>query len=309
MNYDIKLIHNYEGEGRIELHRLALLATQFKNIARKALLLELFGYSKVAMPPGLSEHLSIFLTQTRGSDGETIFSLDAAGFQHIPRQLDLFQEKTSLQNLTPMALVIRTFAAALHDTEDRNRIDEPILIELVKFKHFFKNKNERIMLANRSSTPAIVLSPEKINEIEQLYKTLPSPQKTIVAGFIDEMKFTREQVILTTLDHHKIVVLVAKSDFSRLKEFFGRPVILEGIAHFKSGGQLSFIKMERFGDANENTLKLFSKKPHKTTTQRQIALQLRQEKEANPLSNIIGQWPGDESLEELLHMLKTLDGP
>ncbi|MCS6832571.1 MAG: hypothetical protein NZ521_03270, partial [Flammeovirgaceae bacterium] len=96
-----------------------------------------------------------------------------------------------------------------------------------------------------------------------------------------------------------------KNLFAELKNYFGQKVVVIGIAHFKPGGQLSHIKMEHFSQVDER-LKIFSKKPHKMNLQQQIALQLLEGKKSNPLSEIIGQWPGDESIEELLSMLKEV---
>src|SRR5690606_39125845 len=288
MNYDIKLINNYEGKGRIELARMEFLAKHVKSIAQKALLLQLYGYSKVSLPnklikylnifltqthgndgetiltldaenfqniPVCSEssqqprrgwphnrchllinklikYLNIFLTQTHGNDGETILTLDAENFQNIPVQLDLFREKKALDTLTPMALVIKSFTAALREDEDKNLIDEPLIDELIRFKKFFTTDTEKILLTNRSTIPAIEFSRKEIDKIESLYKSIPSPQKTVVAGVIDEMKFSREQVILTTADHKKIVVVVAKDLFQELKEYFGQEIAITGLAHF-----------------------------------------------------------------------------
>lgn len=306
MNYDIKLINNYEGKGRIELARMEFLAKHVKSIAQKALLLQLYGYSKVSLPNKLIKYLNIFLTQTHGNDGETILTLDAENFQNIPVQLDLFREKKALDTLTPMALVIKSFTAALREDEDKNLIDEPLIGELIRFKKFFTTDTEKILLTNRSTIPAIEFSRKEIDKIESLYKSIPSPQKTVVAGVIDEMKFSREQVILTTADHKKIVVVVAKDLFQELKEYFGQEIAITGLAHFKPGGQLSYVQMESFGDAGKAT-KFFSKKPHKMSMQQQIALQIREGKKRNPIDDIIGKWPGDESLEDLMQMLKDLD--
>jgi hypothetical protein len=52
-------------------------------------------------------------------------------------------------------------------------------------------------------------------------------------------------------------------------------------------------------------MKMFPRKSKKMTTKKQIARQLRQGKKPNPIDNIIGKWPGDESLEDLLKMLKS----
>lgn len=306
MNYDIKLINNYEGKGRIELNRLEFLAKHIKSIAKKALLLQLYGYSKVSMPKSLNKYLNVFLTQTKGDDGSTILTLEAENFQNIPVQLDLFREKQELNMLTPMALVIQAFTAALSD-DDNGMIDEPMIDELLKFRKFFQTDTEKVLLTNRSTIPEVEFTRKEIDKIENLFKKIPPPQKTTVAGVVDEMKYTREQVILTTADHKKIVVVVAKELFNGLKEFFGQQIAITGMAHFKPGGQLSYIKMESFNEADERMMKMFSKKPHKMSIQQQIALQIREGKKPNPIDEIFGKWPGNETDEEFEKMLKDLD--
>jgi hypothetical protein len=306
MNYDIKLINNYEGKGRIELDRMEFLAKSMKSIAEKSLLLHLYGYSKVSIPKELNKYLNIYLTQTKGIDGSTILTLDAENFQQIPIQLELYREKAALSTLTPMALVIKSFTAALTEEEDKNLIDKPLIDELLKFKRFFYTDTEIVSLTNRNTIPQIEFSRKEIERIENLYKTIPQPQKTIVAGLIDEMKFSREQVILTTTDRKKVVVVVSKELFQQIKDFFGQNVSISGMAYFKPGGQLSYIKMEGFSKADERILKMFSKKPHKMPIQQQIAFQLREGKKPNPINDIIGKWPGDETDEQFEEMLKAL---
>jgi hypothetical protein len=292
--------------GRIELDRVEFLAKHIKSIAQKALLLQLYGYSKVSVPQKLNKYLHIFLTRTTGGDGNTILTFDADNFQNIPVQLDLFKEKQALNTLTPMALVIKTFNAALSEEEDKNLLDEPLLDELLKFKKFFHTDTEKVLLSNRSTIPEIEFSRKEIDRIESLFKIIPQPEKTVVAGMIDEMKFSKEQVVLTTSDNKKIVVIVSKKLFDELKNYFGKEIAISGMAHFKPGGQLSFVKMESFGEPGK-AAKILSRKPDKMTMQQQIALQLREGKKPNPIDEIFGKWPGNETDEEFDRMLKDLD--
>ncbi|SDA96756.1 hypothetical protein SAMN03080617_04280 [Algoriphagus alkaliphilus] len=306
MNYDVKLINNSEGKGRIELDRMGFLAKHIKGIAQKTLLLQLFGYSKVKMPRNLHRYLDIFLTQTQEGDGDTILTLDAESFKNIPIQLNLFTEKEALKDLTPMALVIKSFTAALSDDADKNMIDEPLLDELLQFKNFFNSDLEKILLSNRKTIPEIEFSKKEIEKVKSLYKSIPLPKKQVVAGVIDEMKYSKEQVILTTSDSKKVIVIVAKDLLSQLKEFFGRDISITGMAHYKPGGNLSYIQLESFGEPGKAG-HFLSRRPDQLTTNQQIAIQLSQGKKKNPLDDIFGKWPGNESDEEFEQMMKALD--
>lgn len=306
MNYDIKIINNFEGRGRIELNRIEFLAKHVKSVAQMALLLQIFGYSKVSLPAKLKKYLNIFLTGTQDNDGMLALTLDAENFKNLEYQFDLFKEKQELSGLTPMALVIKSFTAALTDDSDKNQIDEPLIGELLKFKRFFTSDTEKILMTNRSSIPEIEFSRKEMEKIEKIFKTIPAPEKTMVAGVIDEMKFSREQLILTTTENKKIVVTVAKTLFQEIKEFFGREFTISGMAYFKPGGSLSYVRMESFGRAGKSA-QFFYRKPEKLTMQQQIALQLREGKKRNPIDDIIGKWPGQETDEEFDMMIRDFD--
>ncbi|MBD3750601.1 MAG: hypothetical protein IE931_14025 [Sphingobacteriales bacterium] len=307
MNYDIKILNNYEGKGRIELNRMAFLLSHVKSIAQKALLLQLYGYSMVSLPTKFQKYLNIFLMPTQHDGDNTLLTLDADNFSNLPVQLDAFRDKTDLNTLTPMALVIKTFTAALNDNEDKNLLDEPIIDELIKFKKFFNNDTESILLSNRQSIPEIQFSVKEIDKIEALYKTIPIPQKTVINGTIDEMKFSRKQLILITTDKQRVVILPQSDDLLiEVKDFFGKEITLTGMAHFKPGGQLSYVKLESFTEPGISD-KFFSHKPNKMSVQQQIALQIRDGKKRNPLDDIIGKWPGNETDEEFEQMLKSLN--
>jgi hypothetical protein len=307
MNYDIKILNNYEGKGRIELNRMAFLSSHVKSIAQKALLLQLYGYSKVSLPTKFQKYLNIFLMPTQHDGDNTLLTLDADNFSNLPVQLDAFRDKTDLNTLTPMALVIKTFTAALNDNEDKNLLDEPIIDELIKFKKFFNNDTESILLSNRQSIPEIQFSVKEIDKIEALYKTIPTPQKTVINGTIDEMKFSRKQLVLITADKQRVVILPQSDELLiEVKDFFGKEITLTGMAHFKPGGQLSYVKLENFTEPGKSD-KFFSHKPNKMSVHQQIALQIRDGKKRNPLDDIIGKWPGNETDEEFEQMLKSLN--
>jgi len=306
MNYDIKISNNYEGQGKLELSRVAFLSSHIKRIAQKALLLQLFGYSKVSLPAKYRHYLNIFLTENKAGNTETLITLDSDNLHNLPVQLNAFRDKTALQNQTPVSLVIKTFRAALTEEEDKNLLDEPLIDELIQFKNFFNNDQEIIQLSNRGTVPEVSFNQRGIDKIEALYKSIPDPKKEIINGVIDEMKFSRKQLVLVTEHKQKVVVIPPSANIlTEIKDFFGQEITITGMAHFKPGGQLSYLVMEKFGKPGKAD-KLFSKKPDQMDMQQQIALQMREGKKKNPLDDVFGHWPGQETEEEFEQMMKNL---
>ncbi len=307
MNYDIKILNNYEGPGKLELGRVAFLSSHIKRIAQKALLLQLFGYSQVSLPSKYKKYLSIFLTENSPESSETVLTLDSDAFRDLPVQLDAFRDKSILKDLTPVSLVIKTLRAALTEEEDKNLLDEPLIDELLKLKKFFQNDQEQLLFSNRGTLAEISFNVKEIDKIEALYKSIPSPEKTIINGIIDEMRFSKKQLVLVTEDKQRVVVVPPSEEtLAAVKDFFGQEITLVGVAHFKPGGQLSYVQLESFGKPGKAD-RFLSKKPDKMNLQQQIAMQLREGKTKNPLDEIMGQWPGDETDEEFERMLKNLD--
>jgi hypothetical protein len=307
MNYDIKIANNYEGKGQLELDRVGFLAKHLKEVSKKALLLQLFGYSKVRLDNKLKKHLNVFMTPPAESSGETLFTLDAADFSELPVQLDAFQDKLQIQTLTPVSLIIQTFNAALDKKGDKNLLDEPIVNELIQFKKFFKTDNEVIYLSNRGSIPEAQFSKKSIKKIENLFNQTPKPKNVIIHGTIDEMKYSRSQLVLLTDENERVVVMQnSRNDIDEVKSFFGKKITIKGKAFFKPGGQLSYIEMESFSEPKSGD-EFFSKKPKQMSVQQQIATQLKAGKKNNPLDDIFGRWPGNETENEFNEMLKSLD--
>ena len=307
MNYDIKISNNYEGAGQLELDRVGFLAKHLKEVAKKALLLQIFGYSNVKLDGKLKKHLNVFMTPPTKHSNETTFTLDADNFRELPVQMDAFKDKTQVHTHTPVSLIIQTFNAALDEAGDKNLLDEPIVNELIQFKRFFKTDNEQIYLSNRGSIPEANFSKKSIEKIESLYRETPKPENSIINGTIDEMKYSRSQLVLITKKNERVVVMQkSKELIDEIKSFFGKNITVRGKAYFKPGGQLSYVDMESFSEPQSGD-EFFSKKPQQILIQQQIALQLKAGKKNNPLDDIFGKWPGNETDEEFKEMLKSLD--
>jgi len=86
----------------------------------------------------------------------------------------------------------------------------------------------------------------------------------------------------------------------------GKELTITGMAHYKPGGQVSFIEIQEYYEPGEKDI-FFSRKPSAMDAQQQIQFQLKKGKKKNPLADIIGKWPGNESEEEFEKMLKELD--
>jgi hypothetical protein len=305
MNYDIQLRGDENDNGLIEFDRLNKLTQSTKEIATKALMLRIGGFSEIRPPKHLLKSLSIYLESLKGNKTEgTYLLLNCEHFEKniASLQLDAFKPAEELLKLTPMALVIQTFRAALVEEEDKDYLDKPLLKTLLKFKKNFTNANEVIYLSNRSSVPAIAVTVDDFNKIEDLEESIPEPNKVIINGKLDEMKYSKSKLVLVTEQGPVNAFSKDASSIYSIKDYFGKELTITGMAHYKPGGKLSFIEIQDFTEPAESD-KLFSRVPHAMSVQQQIAFEVRSGKSKNPLKEITGKWPGEESLEDLLKLL------
>lgn len=273
MNYDIKIVGEDEDNGRIEFDRLAMLTQSTKDIATKALMLQLRGYSDITPDKHLKKTLHMFLENIVGDANEgTSLTIDCKHFSETIKgvQLDAFQPKEEVLELTPMALVIRSFHAALDEDNPNMDIDKPLLRSLLNFKKNFISDNEIFYLANRGSIAEVKLTRDDFKKIKVLEESIPEPQNVVLYGKLDEMKISKGRVGLLTEDD-KLINLVSKkdSDISGLLDFMGNEITVKGKAHYKPNGDVSFVEIQDFNTPQE-TDKYFSSIPKAKNVQQQL---------------------------------------
>jgi hypothetical protein len=267
-------------------------------------MLRLGGFSGISPTKEIRKALAIRLQGLQGSRLQgTMLFLECAFFSDALRtlQLNLFRPTEELLDLTPMALVIQSFRAAL-ENEDKENLDKPLLQSLLKFRKIFNGRNEIIYFSNRKSLPAISITLEAFKKIENLEDSIPAPNKVIICGMLDEMKYSKSRLVLLTEDGPVNAFTSKTQALEGISEYFGKELTVTGLAHYKPGGRLSYIEVHEFFESGKER-KSFSYKPHAMSVQEQISFQLKSGKPKNPLSDITGKWPGEESLKEILTML------
>lgn len=312
MTYDIKIKGDAANNGTIELEKMSNIARATKEIAQKALMLRVFGYSDLKVPQAFSDALQIRLEKISGSEEEgTHLLLGAANIKERIKDFDLDSMKPGLVDelakLTPMSLVITSFNAALSDKEDdRNQLDKPLLKTLLHFKKSFSSDQEVIYLSNRQSVPSIEIRKSDFKKIEKLDESIPEPQKVVITGKVDELKHSKARLLLVTEQGNVNVVIKNEKLMGDITSFFGKECTIQGIANYRLGGVLSYVEMQGFAKPDDRD-RYFSKKPQAMSVLQQVLFQAKQGKKRNPLNDIAGLWPGNETDEEFNELLKALD--
>lgn len=310
MNYDIKIIGEDEDNGLLEFDRLNLLTKSTKDIATKALMLRLRGFSEITPDKKLKKALALRLQNITGNEQEgTSLTIDCTHFSETIKglQYELFRPKEEVLQLTPMALVIQSFQSALNDDNEDADLDKPLLKSLMSFKKNFISDNEIFYLSNRGSVAEVRLTKDAFEKIGQLEESIPEPKKVIVNGHLDEMKVSKGKLGLQTAQGFVNVFAKDKTIIEDIIRFMGKEVTISGMAHYKANGQLSFVEIQEYHEPGQRD-KYFSKKPHAMTAKQQVLFQVKQGKGLNSLDALksISGLLGDINDEEFEEMLKAV---
>jgi hypothetical protein len=308
MNYDIKILGEDEDSGLIEFDRLSNLTKSTKDIASKALMLELRGYSDIIPDKHLKKALKMYLQHVSGNEHDgTSLTIDCKNFSETIKglQFDLFKPKESVLRLTPMALVIRSFQNALEEQNSSADIDKPLLRSLMNFKRNFISGNEIIYLSNRGSIAEVKLTKDDFQKIEILEESIPEPQNVIVNGQLDEMKISKGRLGLMTEEGMVNLVVNDNATIHELLGFMGKEITIKGKSHFKPNGALSFVEIGEFAKPIEND-KYFSSIPSAVVSEQQVLFHIKESKQSNSfealkaLSGLMKDDIDDDKFQEML---------
>ncbi|WP_421948681.1 hypothetical protein [Phaeodactylibacter xiamenensis] len=308
MNYEIKIDNAVEAKGAIDLGRLAKIAEGIRRISEGALQIRLRGISLTKGRKKVSLQNALKVTLTDIKEGSTVLCLSTEPFEKTlePYQTDIFraEAQAELPAETPMSLFIKSFQYALTDEDPQELLDKPLLRELKSLKKAFLSEGETMRFSNQGSLPVLELTQKDFTKIKVLEDEIPDPQPVVLNGIVELLQYSKLKVKIKTAEG--IVDGFLSDDLSSedIAPFWGKEITITGTSHFKPRGR-SVIEIERVFEPGAGD-DFFSKRPKSETVDMQIARQIR-EKGSNPLADIVGKWPGEETDEEFEELLKTLD--
>lgn len=306
MVYEVKLSGVEQDNGRIELHRLALLAQSIKDIASGALRLRLIGVSteRGRKSDRILNAASIHLADLK--KGSTILELECDTFRETleGQQGDAFNAEIlhELPDQTPMTLVMESFREALNYKEDNSHLDKGLLKKLKTFEKIFISGDESVIFTNRGSLPDLTLKQTDFKKIKELEESIPESQEIIINGIVDELKYSKSRITIATEEGAVTGILSDTIDPEEISKFWGKRLTISGRSHFQPNGRMSFIYIDKFFEPSEAD-RYFSKISRKETVEQQIQRQQKLLKYNNNLNEIVGKWPGDEDIDEILNAL------
>jgi len=306
MKYEIRLAGSEQDDGKIDLNRLILLAQSITEIAKGALQIRLTGMSaeRGRTPERLANALKISLASLKIGSTVLEFECDLFRKSLSGQQGDAFRPEIlgDLPEQSPMSLVIHSFNEALNYKEEANHLDKSLLKRLKSIEKVFISKEESLTFTNQGTLPNLQLHKNDFKKIRSLEESIPEPQEIIINGVVEELKYSKLKVTINTKEGAVNGILSEDLDPIEISKYWGKDLTIAGIAHYQPSGKMSFLYIERVFEPSESD-KYFSKTTRKETVEQQIQRQQKQLKYGNHLGEIIGQWPGDETIEDIINSL------
>jgi hypothetical protein len=92
----------------------------------------------------------------------------------------------------------------------------------------------------------------------------------------------------------------------QMASHFGKQVVLSGTAVYRPSGALLRIEADHLGAASDVDLDLWSSEPKPLETEMDVHSLRRPQGPRSGINAIFGQWPGDETEEQLLADLEEI---
>jgi len=267
--------------------------------------------SHVGAPPGWLRRASDvrFLGLSEGKDCATVLHLDAPRLgeaaEEVYKQGSLWETKPAPDD-TAVNVFARVTREVRQGNPDSTLYDRHLLKQFSHSNRLFFHKLVSMDVPDGATTAR--LDREVAIKAAELTDRTPSPRQVRVVGHLDMIRHSTRSFEML-LEEGKIVrgVLDDGEQMDRLKALLGKAVLVVGKAIYRPSGTLLRLDAQAI-DEGAGESKAFAKVPP-PMEHRIPAARLRiSEQVKGGVAAFFGKWPGDESDEELLAMLREVRG-
>jgi hypothetical protein len=192
---------------------------------------------------------------------------------------------------------------ALAGRADSDRFDGPLMSTFESFGRLFRHGVASIEIVNGRTLRVDAAS---IDAIRMLERRTPADQRAMVAGKLDAIRHS-DRAFSLLLESGEVVRGLVVADHittGALAALFGRPALVAGHAKFRPSGSVLRIEADHIAEASTADLGVFSAVPAPVLG----AVEPRdlRKQPGLGLAAVVGEWPGDETDEEVRAALGDL---
>jgi len=183
-------------------------------------------------------------------------------------------------------------------------LDKNLLKEMSNFSKLINTEEHEILISSELKQQTFTIKKEFIDKIKSIEQQTPESIHAKISGKLDVLKHTSSQLEIITENRRLHAFLSPSTKIENTVPFFGKEVTATGIANFKPSRELKSFEIESI-KLSEPADEYFKQIPKALFSEVELQRLMRKQKyEGTVIDNLIGKWPGDESIEELLDSIQ-----
>jgi len=270
---------------------------------QEALRLRVENRSRAAgtMPRWLKEATEIESLGYGDAEGELLFQAPQLGdvMDHDER-VSLF-EPVWQPDQTVLELLEASISGALGPKPDTEWLDDGLLDTIgSELKPIFKRFGHLEWRNGKS----IKVDARSLVNFAALRQSTPLPQECRISGKLEAIRHSDHAFALVLENKHVVRGVAAPEISEKLKDHWGKMVIVFGEAIFRPSKSLLRIEARDLESAQTSD-SIWSFEPQPLFSQMDLSA-LTETQNQGGVRSAFGKWPGDESVEELMESLRSL---
>lgn len=288
---------------RVSGHILRDLVDILVEGSEQTLRYRIEGRSKArGTPPGWLRPASDFQIEAVHGRGEPLaFKVDAKPLaEAMPEK---FAQATLFEGIdaskSSVDLFEDTLAEAIRGEEDSELFDGPLLETMKGFKGLLAHGVDSVQIKNGR---LLEVNTKAVQNVARLADQEHPSRRVRIAGWLETIRHSDCRFVLILPDGAKVAGTAIDLGAEALRGAFGKRVVIQGVADFRPSGNVLRINAEKVEDGTDTDLQVFGKIPRPLAAP---ALVTRSSGKGG-FEAILGQWPGDETEEQLFAQLREL---
>ncbi len=207
-------------------------------------------------------------------------------------------------DFTSVDVLEESLGEALAGNESSDKFDAGLLKTFGRFAKLWRHQIETVEFDGLRS---VRLDSAGTTRLEGLQKQIPADQRTIIVGKLDQLHHSKRMFTIRTDDGNDLKGLLATDDISveSLGQLFGQRAQVSGTVKFKASSAPLLIEAEMITAADSGP-SVLSKIPRPLFPSLDHRALHKAQGPRSGVAAIFGQWPGEETDEEVEALLAEL---
>jgi hypothetical protein len=302
--------------GKVPPHHLGLLLAEVPLAVREAISMALRNRSTVQgrRPAWLDRASDVRFVGHEG-DGNTVLVFEAPTLGEAAGEI--YVQKILFPEISTRPLPedsgFDVFGDVLADVGQRNadsgRFDSPLLNRITRFQKVIAKRSpftEIDIISRRfENGNTAKLTSETVESAKSLLGKTPTSQRVRIVGQLDGLEASTQRFSVLLDTGEKIIGVFADDQIETIHDLWRRRILVLGTAIYRASGRLLRVDADAV-KPGDNEPSIFSRVPIPSHAKLDVSKFRKLQGPRSGIAAIIGEWPGDETDDEIDAALERL---